>query len=158
MNTECNRVAHELASNLDGEGWYGESIREILNGITAEKAKAHPIPNAHSIWEIVLHVDAWIRLYIDALNGTPIPAWKSMPKEMDWPSVTATGEGEWKQALSRFFENHLEMVESMKSFGDERLESPVPGRTYNFYRLFHGATLHAVYHAGQIALLKKLAA
>ena len=33
----------------------------------------------------------------------------------------------------------------------------VPGRTYNFYRLFQSATQHAVYHSGQIALLKKMA-
>ena len=158
MNTECQRVANELASNLDGEAWYGESIREILNGVTAEQANARPVSDAHSIWEIVLHVDAWIRLYIEALEGTPIPEWKSMPKEMDWPPVTATGEDDWKQAVSRLFNNHLEMVERIKSFDDERLESAVPGRTYTFYRLFHGATLHAVYHGGQIALLKKVAA
>ncbi len=30
-----------------------------------------------------------------------------------------------------------------------------PGRTYNFYRLFQSMTQHAVYHSGQIALLKK---
>jgi hypothetical protein len=31
----------------------------------------------------------------------------------------------------------------------------VPGRTYNFYHLFQGMIQHAVYHGGQIALLKK---
>ena len=41
-------------------------------------------------------------------------------------------------------------------FTDERLDANVPGRTYNFYRLFQSTTQHAVYHAGQIALLKKL--
>jgi hypothetical protein len=37
-----------------------------------------------------------------------------------------------------------------------RLEVIVPGRTYNFYRLFQSTTHPAIYHAGQIALLKKL--
>jgi hypothetical protein len=105
----------------------------------------------------VLHVDAWITFYIEALKGTPIPAWKSMPKQMDWPEVTSPTTEDWSNAVATLFEHHMDIVEMIKSFGDEKLESTVPGRTYNFYRLFHGATLHAVYHGGQIALLKKMA-
>jgi hypothetical protein len=74
MNTECNRIADQLASAINGEAWYGDSLREILNGVTAEQAKAHPIPNAHSIWELVIHVEAWIKLFHGAMQGTPIPA------------------------------------------------------------------------------------
>jgi len=48
------------------------------------------------------------------------------------------------------------LVETIKTFTDERLEATVPGRTYDFYRLFQGVTQHAIYHAGQIALLKKI--
>jgi len=54
------------------------------------------------------------------------------------------------------FSTHLKLVEAIKVFTDERLDATVPGRTYNFYRLFQSTTQHAVYHAGQIALLKKL--
>jgi uncharacterized damage-inducible protein DinB len=158
MNTECNRIAYQLASTINGEAWYGDSLREILNGVTSEQAKAHPIPNAHSIWEIVVHVNAWIKFFSGAIQGTPIPAWSTMPKELDWPPVKDTSEQAWKEAVNIFFDEHLRLVETIKSFGDERLEATVPGRTYNFYRLFQSATQHAVYHAGQIALLKKMIA
>jgi len=157
MNTECNRIALQLASTINGEAWYGDSLREILNGVTAEQAKAHRIPNAHSIWELVVHVDAWIKFFSGAIQGTPIPPWPTMPKELDWPPVGATDEQAWKSAVGSFLDNHLKLVETIKGFGDERLESTVPGRTYNFYHLFQSASLHAVYHAGQIALLKKVA-
>jgi hypothetical protein len=79
-----------------------------------------------------------------------------MPVELDWPSVTNTTELAWKQAVDSFFSHHLKLVEAIKGFTDERLEVSVPGRTYNFYRLFQSTIQHAVYHAGQIALLKKL--
>ena len=69
--------------------------------------------------------------------------------------VTDTREPVWKQVVDSFFSHHLKLVETIKAFGDERLEATVPGRTYNFYRLFQSTTQHAVYHAGQIALLKK---
>jgi hypothetical protein len=46
--------------------------------------------------------------------------------------------------------------DTIKTFTNERLEATVPGGTYNFYRLFLGVTQHAIYHAGQIALLKEI--
>ena len=49
MKTECNRIAYALASAINGEAWYGDSVREILEKVTANQAKARPISNAHSI-------------------------------------------------------------------------------------------------------------
>lgn len=158
MNTECNRIAFQLSSTIDGEAWYGDSVRQILEGVTAKQAQAYPIPNAHSIWELVYHVDAWVKFALGAIQGTPIPEWTAMPKEQDWPPVTATSDDAWKAAVNSFFSDHQKLIEAIKAFADERLEATVPGRTYNFYRLFQSTTQHAVYHAGQIALLKKITA
>lgn len=155
MNTECRRIADQLSSAIDGEAWYGDPVREILNGVTASQAEAHPIAQAHSIWELVVHVEAWVKFALGAIQGTPIPAWPAMPKELDWPLVKQTGEAAWRQEVESFFANHRKLVEAIKSLGDDRLKSNVPGRSYDFYHLFQGATQHAIYHAGQIALLKK---
>jgi len=155
MNAECARIADQLASTLNGEAWYGDSLREILEGVTAPQALSRPIPTAHSIWEMVLHVEAWSKLADGAMRGVAIPAWATMPKEMDWPPVAGDGQQAWQQAVTSFFASHMKLVEAIKSFADERLGSTVPGRTYNFYRLFQSMTQHAVYHGGQIALLKK---
>ena len=89
------------------------------------------------------------------MRGTPIPPWPAMPKGLDWPLVTQTTDAAWQQAVKSFFANHLKLVEAIRGFGDQRLEETVPGRTYNFYRLFQSTIQHATYHAGQIALLKK---
>ena len=156
MSTECNRIAHQLASTIDGEAWYGNSLRQILKDVTAKQAQAHPIPNAHSIWELLYHIDAWVKFALGAMDGTPIPAWPAMPVELDWPPIPDLSESAWKRAVESFFSNHLSLIERIKAFPDERLETIVPGRTYNFYRLFQSTTQHAVYHAGQIALLKKI--
>jgi DinB superfamily len=155
MKTECTRIADALASAINGEAWYGDSIREILDRVTAQQAQARPIANAHSIWELVIHVEAWVKLAGGAVQGKAIPAWSTMPKEMDWPPVGETSEQAWKQTVKSFFSSHLNLVESIKTLSDDRLEATVPGRTYNFYHLFQGMIQHAVYHGGQIALLKK---
>lgn len=156
MNTECNRIAYALAFAIDGDAWYGDSLRKILDNVTAGQAEARPIPNAHSVWELVLHVEVWVKLCLGAVQGTPIPPWSTMPNEQDWPPVSNTGERAWKQAVSSFFSSHLKLVEALKTLSDDRLEATVPGRPYNFYHLFQGMIQHAVYHGGQIALLKKM--
>jgi len=156
MKSECQRSAWQLASNIDGDAWYGDSLRAILDDVTAEQARAHPIPNAHSILEIVVHLNAWITFFSRAVEGTPIPPWPTMPKELDWPPVNVNDDEAWRESVRSLLANHLQFAERIEHFGDERLDETVPGRRYNFSQLFQSASLHAAYHAGQIALLKKM--
>jgi hypothetical protein len=156
MKTQCDRAADELTSTVSGEAWYGDSLREILEGITAEQARAYAIPNAHSIWELVLHLDAWAKFFLGAIRGVAIPPWPSMSTEQDFPPVSTMSEEAWRRCVDTMLENHLELALAIERFDVERLESIVPGRPYDFNRLFQSASLHAAYHAGQIALLKKL--
>jgi DinB superfamily len=155
MATECNRIAGALASALDGDAWYGDSLEIILAGVTADQARARPIANAHSIWELVLHVEVWVRLCLDALRGVPIPPWATMPREQDWPAVGHSSEQEWTAAVDSFFSTHMRLVEALTTLSDDCLDKTVPGRGYNFYHLFHGMIQHVAYHGGQMALLRK---
>ena len=156
MTSECNRIADQLASTINGEAWYGNSLGTILADVTAKQAQAHSIPNAHSIWELLIHLEAWVNFALGAMEGVPIPAWPAMPVELDWPTVIDTTESAWKRAVDSFFSQHLKLVDRIRVFTDERLETTVPGRAYSFYRLFQSTIQHAVYHAGQVALLKKM--
>ena len=155
MNTECTRIASQLACVINGEAWYGNSVQEILTGISAPQACAHPIPDAHSIWELVCHLQAWVELSCGAANGTPIPAWPGMRQDMDWPVIKRRDESAWRETVDSFFASYRTLEKVINSFGDERMESTVPGRTYKFCRLFEGMIQHAIYHSGQIAILKK---
>jgi hypothetical protein len=156
MNTECKRIAAQLVCTIDGEAWYGPSLREILEGVTAEQGRVHPIANAHSIGEIVAHVDGWVTFYLGAVEGTPIPPWPGMPTNMDWPPLNDDSDEAWRRSVRGFFDKHQELVHRIQNFGDDRLASVVPGRAYDFGQLFQTASLHAAYHGGQIVLLKKM--
>src|ERR1700743_713277 len=155
MNTECTRIANAVAAAIGGEAWYGDSLRKILDNVTVKQAQARPIANAHTIWELVIHGKGWVSFSLVAIQAKPIPAWSTMPKEQDWPLVGNTAEQDWQRAVNSFFSTHQALVEAIKAFSDDRLESTVPGRAYNFYHLFQGMIQHAVYHGGQVALLKK---
>ncbi len=43
----------------------------------------------------------------------------------------------------------------MRKLPHAKLSETVPGREYSVYCLLHGVVQHNLYHAGQIALLKK---
>ena len=48
---ETDRIADQLKRAFYGEAWSGPSVKEVLEGVTAEMAAKRPIQDAHSIWE-----------------------------------------------------------------------------------------------------------
>ena len=55
MSLDMEILADQISRAFRGESWHGPSVLEVLAGVSAEDATAHPIAGAHSIWEIVLH-------------------------------------------------------------------------------------------------------
>lgn len=153
MNTECLRIADQARRAFEGDAWHGSALRELLEGVTVEQALAHPIPDAHSIWELVLHIAVWVEASEASVRGVPMP--KIVGTVEDWPPVRDASDAAWTKANRRLFQAGNKLEQTIAQFSDERLRETVPGRTYDFYHLFHGIVQHSLYHAGQIALLKR---
>jgi hypothetical protein len=156
MNTECLRIADQLRRAFEGKAWHGSALQELLSGVSAMQASAHPVPGAHSIWELVLHIEVWMRAAWGSIQGRPMAKIVGTPE--DWPAVTEANTTAWNSATKGLFEAKDLLAVAIEQFADRRLTEIVPGRTYDFYHLFHGITQHSLYHAGQIAMLKKTAA
>ncbi|HEV7838068.1 MAG TPA: hypothetical protein VGO75_08390, partial [Gemmatimonadaceae bacterium] len=52
-------LRQDLHNVYEGAPWHGSSITQVLEGIDAKVAASRPIPHAHTIWEIVLHMTGW---------------------------------------------------------------------------------------------------
>ena len=150
--TETHRINSQLKRAQAGEAWHGPSLRELLNGVTAEQAAAKPIPNVHSIWELVNHIIAWEQIVRRRLEGEVV---NDVPDEMNFPPVNDASEAAWQATLQSLAASNHSLRESIKQIDDAKLEETVPGQNYNNYFMLHGAIQHDLYHAGQIALLKK---
>jgi hypothetical protein len=50
---------------------------------------------------------------------------------------------------------HDTLVNTAAALPEARLRERVPGKKYDFYHMLHGVAQHELYHAGQIAILKK---
>ena len=72
--TEGNRIAEQLRRMMFGTAWHGPSVLEALDGLNASTANAHPIPGAHSVWELIAHIDVTQKLILARLRGESPPA------------------------------------------------------------------------------------
>ena len=155
--TEIDRIAGELYRDQHLDPWHGPSARQILEGVTAATAAARPIPGAHSIWELVLHVIAWRGEVARRLAGGE-PA---DPAEGDWPPVTDTSEAAWTRTLERLSDSYDRLVATLRRLPESRLDEPVgrnaaaAGTAVTYYVTLHGAVQHDAYHLGQVSLLKR---
>jgi uncharacterized damage-inducible protein DinB len=156
--SESVRIADQLRRAFSGDAWHGDSLLEILNGVTAAQAAARPIAQAHTIWELVLHITAWDNAARRRLKGEAV----DLPDDQNFPTVTDSGEQEWRRAVENARRVHDKLVDAVAAFPESRLAEKVPGKEaepdwHTFYYLLHGVAQHELYHAGQIALLKKIA-
>jgi len=152
MNTECLRISEQLRHAFEGGAWHGPSLKELLAGVTAEQAQAHPAPSCHSIWELVLHISVWVQVTLEAVQGVPMP--QPLPAERNFRAAPG-GDEAWQRDVLGLLEVNRKLSNAVEHFGDERLEEIVPGRKYDFYTLLHGVVQHSLYHAGQMAILRK---
>lgn len=150
---EKSRIADQLKRAFDGDAWHGPAVLEVLEGVSARAAASKPIPGAHSIWELVLHIAAWDGAIRRRMDGQAL----QLTDEQDFPPVKDTSEAAWNSALQNLKARHVDLVKEVLTMPDHRLTSQVPGKDYDFYHMLHGAAQHELYHAGQIALLKKVA-
>lgn len=156
--TEILRILDQLEREHSGDPWHGSPMMAILDGIDAARAARRPISGGHSIWELVLHVTGWKREVASRLGGAPA----GEPAAGDWPAVGDPTDARWRAAVDDLGAAHRELIAAVKGLDESRLLEPTKdprnrplGTGVSYYVLLHGAVQHDVYHAGQIALLKK---
>ena len=153
--TEVERIADQLRRAFEGEAWHGPSVLKLLEGIEATQAAAHPIPAAHSIWELVLHIAAWKDAGKRRLEGDRA----RLTDAEDWPSVTDTTEQAWKGTRQKLIDCQTKLLDAVSRLDESRLDEPIikdPSTPFSsVYVTLQGVVQHDLYHAGQIAILKK---
>ena len=145
---EVERIRDQHRRAFERDAWHGPAVLELLDGLGHEAALARPIPGAHGILELVLHIAAWEATVARRLRTKE--AIELTPDE-DWEKPTFTAEG-WEAAKKRLEESRRALDDALAELTDERLSEPVPGKDYAVYVMLHGVVQHTLYHAGQIAM------
>ena len=136
--TELSRVLDE---GYGPGAWHGPDLKAALADVGPDLAFWRPAPGRHNIAEIALHHAFCARSVRGQLSGTtPEP-------------FLLEGE-DWFDASGLSWPEIQAVVEEQQS----RLAAVVAGTEPNpeRFNLVLGITCHAVYHAGQVQLLKRL--
>jgi uncharacterized damage-inducible protein DinB len=158
VGSEIARIIDQLEREHAGDPWHGSPLRQILEGIDHEQAAQRPLAGAHTIWELVLHMISWKNEVRRRIAGAPA----AVPLEGDWPAPPGPSREAWRETLAALEASHRALVSAVAGLPEEKLFQPThdprdreSGAGVDHYVLLHGIVQHDVYHAGQIALLKK---
>jgi uncharacterized damage-inducible protein DinB len=151
---EINRIVDQMDRAMNGEAWHGPHLEELLKDVSAQQAAAHPVAGAHSIWELVNHIGAWNAILAQRASGMAV----AVTSEQDWPPVTDTSAEAWKRSLEQMRASRAQLRGAVLKLNDPQLDEIAPGKDHSIYVMLHGGVQHDLYHAGQIAVLKKGAA
>ncbi len=153
-NHDLDGILDDLRRGYDGDAWHGPPLRKVLDGVTADVAYARPVPNVHSIWEIVAHLAAWDGVVADRIaERREIET----PESGDFPPVTESAPEAWAEARREEDRQHARLIEAVSALDEARLGETVAGKNDSTAHMIRGVAPHEAYHAGQVALLRKLA-
>ena len=158
---EIDRIGDQLGRAFAGDPWYGPSVEDVLRDLKPRQAAHRPLPQAHTIWEIALHMTSWNREVLRRLK-TGV---SRDPEDGDWPAQPAATEENWLQTVGALRESFADLLAATWKFPAERLDEVLGderdrplGSGVSFYVLLHGIVQHNVAHTAQMSLLKKAAA
>lgn len=158
IRSESARLVDLSSRVMTGDPWHAGNVEDLLADVTVREAVARPLPGVHSIWEIVLHMTGWVDEVERRLSGHPA----GLPADGDWPRVGRPTAARWQAARAALKTAHRRLERRISRLSDDALITPVSdprnrvtGTGLSRDVTAHGAVHHTVYHAGQIASIKR---
>jgi hypothetical protein len=145
-----NPILTQYDEVMHGAAWYGDPVWKILDGISPNCAAAGLLTGTHNIWQLVMHMAFWERVAVQRAAGPMVP-----DETRNFPAVPAPDEAAWQHTLEDFRASNREFRELLERLDPAKLDQITPGGDKTYRVEFVGVIEHHIYHAGQIALLKK---
>ena len=148
-NTAASGMAARILREGYGEGaWHGPDLKAALADVTSDAAFRRPAGGRHNIAEIALHHAYYVRSVRAKLAG--VEAEPFILEGDDWFALDDESALPWSKVLEVVGVEQTRLAQVVARFS-----APLEGTHLD---LVLGITCHAVYHAGQIQLIKRLAA
>jgi hypothetical protein len=158
--TDTASVQARLESRILQEGfgpgaWHGADLRAAIANVTPDIASWRPAPGRHNIAELALHHAYYQRSVRERLSGTEVePFVVAGPEGNDFFDLSSPGAPSWPEIQAIVATQQERLAALVTDIGAGRVTSPLDeGARFD---LVLGITCHAVYHAGQMQLIKAL--
>lgn len=153
-NKLINNVVKQLKDNQDQSNWLDENFKKKLENVNEENAFIRPIPEIHSVAELVGHVLIWRVEGIKKLQG--MKSLLTMKSPENWRTNDELKKIGWEKLKIALFNSQTELIELIKDKSDEFLENTDYAPGYSYKYLVEGLIHHDIYHLGQIGITLKL--
>ena len=144
-----------LNAGFHGGAWHGPSLLELTKGLKVKEA-AFKAGNIHTIAELVYHITSWRLFALKKIQGDAL--YNIENDKMNFGEIQKVDEFELETLMMELTLSQDELTRALETKDDSFLLEIVPGAEYTYDTLLHGIIQHDVYHTGQIAIIKKLAA
>jgi hypothetical protein len=159
MEAEMNTsTAVDIESRVLNEGygpgaWHGPDLKAALTDVLPAIAYRRPAAGRHNIAEIALHHAYCTRAVRAQISGRTAEPF--VLKGEDWFEVAGESVLSWEKILDTVATQQQGLGRLLSEIRTGTLVSPL--EESERFNLVLGITCHAVYHAGQIQLIKRLA-
>ena len=155
MKTNLSWYIGHLRNIYNGQPWYGDSLLQKLETVSAEEACTLAAPGTHTVAQLVAHLLAWRRLLVERIKGNN-DFQIQVNSARDWPPAALLEKKGWEGLLAELETNQLELIRLLESETDALLDRPLPDGKHALRLLLDGIMQHDVYHIGQIGLVLAL--
>ncbi len=130
--------------------WHGADFKAALADVKTDLAFWRPAPERHNIAEIALHHAYCVRSVRAQLSGQPAEPF--VLEGEDWFTLADASTLSWTKVRSVIESEQKKLAAVVSARGD----TPSSLTAEEWLNLVLGVTCHAVYHAGQVQLIKRL--
>ncbi len=149
-----NDYIQQLQDITLGEVWLDETINKKLGEVEEKDVFTRPIPELHSVAELISHLHEWRLETISRLKGNKQGFVEDDPR--NWRTNDELKVVGWQQLKQNFYNSQQQLIDFLKGKDDEYLQQKYPHYTYTYKYLVQGMIHHDVYHLGQMGLTIKM--
>ncbi len=147
-------ITRSLENTLSGEPWFGRPVYDLLEEVDAKIVYTKPNRDSHALVDLLYHMITWAEFTLRRIEGDKEYD-MAASEELDWREINPKTHT-WKKGLKELRSIHKRIIQLLEKKEEKFLEEKVDYRKYNFRFLLNGLIQHNIYHAGQIAYMKKL--
>jgi hypothetical protein len=157
MTPDLKSLLHLIDEGFDKPAWHGPNLIGSLRGLTLPQLLFRPGPGAHNAWELALHCAYWKHVSRNRLVAGERPPF-SLEGSNFFVREGNLSVADWKKDLALLRRAHRELRAAILGLTIRNLDAKTLKSRHSYRRAILGIAAHDIYHAGQIGLLKRLAA
>lgn len=136
----------------------GDNFDKKINSVSEEEVFTRPLPNMHSVAELVAHLTAWSDdTVLKIKKGT---GQLRDDNEQNWPDNDSLKKIGWSPIIHNYHESLFQVIDLLKDKEDSFLKEKYYDQDFQgkfeYSFAIDGLLHHHIYHLGQMGIVIKL--